>query len=658
MAMVDQPPIPVVVVAEEDEAPPPELRDEDVPQPPVTMEVEAVAPAPSSGGGVAVVRSNGTPLVGVVETSSAPPRKKRRKSCEPKVVASVVEDDAPLVEPDSHEIRLLSLVDVRGALAGDGGERLAALLGRVRDSGSSLQKAVFLAVLQKSSTAATTQFVEAGGLRPLGEWLAGSSDDDLLALIIGVLRLLPVTKRAIRSSDVGRVVKRLRDKKGSETIAGLCAQLMDEWIKSVGDEPVSEAATAAASKTTTTTTNSGIKPHVKPVPTLDPLANLQTSTRSERAEARRSGKGGGVKELKELPGTPGDEDDEDLAWYDTAAAKRSPRGAKRPQSRPFDPALGDLLERAQLGERKRVSWADDQGKRLADHRDPVPGWLDGDLSMSNLSLRERMRLEHEAEKKALDKAKREAAAARERAAADRVLALRSMKATRPWARPQKLDLPALEDFSLNSPEAQTVQPRRLERLIEARYLHPRDIPRSPDERDPELLLGPKDFQHVPRIPLDDGSTTTTTTGFSEPTLEPARETSYDDAGASGFDVAPSGEGFQEAIPDSGIHPALMDLDNDVLEAILGDPFLSGSIIGPDGALDQRRLNDVVAKLQQRQQQQQQRQQQRPPKNYQVPQHNAGGFGGNPQPRYSQQASYRRPPPRAGPAPRGSSYSRL
>lgn len=406
----------------------------------------------------------------------------RRKTCEPRVSSAV--DEVELAEPDSSEVRLLQLVDNDGGLVSGAGEKAANLATRLRGK---TRIAVFLVVLGRSMPDALSQFVEFGGLRSLGKWLVEDEDDELVSMVLGSLGPLPVTKRAIRSSGIGKIVKKMKE--DSTKHSEVCAKVMDDWVKAVGDEKVEETkpSVVVVSK----------KAHVPS--SSDPLASALTktsssSTRFERAEARRSGRGGGVQQIGS------DEDDDDAP---------PPVAPVVPQSRPFNKALGDLLERARLREeepRKKVRWADENSKQLVERREPVPGWLDSGLddSSENMSLRERTRREHEAEKRALEEAKREAVVERENEARRRIEALRAMKKTRPWSRPQALSgLPRPEDFSLDSPEATRKQPKRIERLIEARYLHPRDIPKSPNEQDPDLLAGLASFDLAVVIPLDE-----------------------------------------------------------------------------------------------------------------------------------------------------------
>lgn len=458
-------------------------------------------------------------------------KKARGKSCEPAarcggLFAALADEDAPLVEPESSEVRLLQLVDSSGALLSGLGEKTSGTFGsaKVREA-STTTKAVFLLVLRRSGPGELANFVDKGGLRPLGEWLEQSVSDgaDLASLVVDALRRLPVTKRAIRSSGVGKVIKRLRDKNWAG-VSEACASLMTEWVKAVGDEKVDESPPVEAKPPAAATRLS-----VSTARASDPLAvafvSQPASTRSERAELRRSGRGGGGVQELPLPErrVVVDEEDEDDDFSFLPSPSQA-RAKPPPQSRPFDPKLGNLLERARLREQlraRRVHWADEGGRKLVEAREPVPGWLEtaGLDDDTHISLAERKRREHEAEKRALEEAKREAAAAKVRADQERLEALRAIKKTRPWAKPLRLqDLPQLEDFNLDSPEASRKQPKRIDRLIEARYLHPRDIPKTPDERDPDLLLGPDNFSAAVVIPPDDGDARAQSTPTPDETL--------------------------------------------------------------------------------------------------------------------------------------------
>lgn len=465
------------------------------PEAPKAAPEAAPEPAKAEPAKTEPAKANGAPKR---KASEPPKKKKRQKSCEPEVAVGGVDvafaNETPVMEPDAMEVRLLSLVDAEGRLLEDCGERMAKLAGHSRlEAATGVSKAVFLVVLRQSGAVQQAQFVEAGGLKPLGSWLVrDDAGEDLALMLLAILKMLPVTKKAIRASDVGRIVKRL--KTARPAIAAACSDVMDEWTQNVGNEPVEPSKKKQQLQQQQ-------EPKKKNGVEKDPLASALTkvapgTTRVERAEARRSGRGGGVQMiLEELA-----EDDE--------LEKAKP---KRPVSRPFDPALGNLIERSRgvvdVGvSRKKVRWADEVGNDLEAKKDPEPGWLDAvDDHLDSLSLKDRTKREHEDEKHALELAKREAAAEKERIEQERLDALKAMKATVAWTRPPALDPqnPFADDFPFSSPEAQRVQPQRIDRLMEARYLSARDIPRSPDERDPELLLGPADFTSATLIPLGD-----------------------------------------------------------------------------------------------------------------------------------------------------------
>jgi len=167
-----------------------------------------------------------------------------------------------------------------------------------------------------------------------------------------------------------------------------------------------------------------------------------------------------------------------------------------------------------------------------------------------------------------------------------------MTAQKPWVRPLPLENVPQTDGEFDSNEANVVQPKRIKFLMEARYMTPRDIPRSPDERDPELQLGPSVFDATPRIRV--AGAKANKTGFSNNAPAPplqAAATAAIPATAPSFAETPKASNFSSAAPlvpqayDAGgfayrpppprqevddIPAALMDLEEDIMMAIMSN----------------------------------------------------------------------------------------
>ena len=174
--------------------------------------------------------------------------------------------DAPLVEPDVIEMRLLQHLDSTGAVADTSaaGEKLHQLLtqARLRDAGASA-KAVFLVVLRRSANCepprrlALRTFLNLKGLTSLGAWLEDATkagDEALAVLCVRTLADLPVTSKIVKSSSVGKVVKRLKKEREAareggggagtvdgDALHGACALLMQRWLAKVNQSDAVQA---------------------------------------------------------------------------------------------------------------------------------------------------------------------------------------------------------------------------------------------------------------------------------------------------------------------------------------------------------------------------------------------------------------------------------
>ena len=180
--------------------------------------------------------------------------------------------EAPLVEPDVVEMRLLQHVDAGGRLVDTraSGEKFHALLSqaRLRDADAS-SKAVFLVVLRRSSTGerprklALRTFLDSNGLAALAPWLEEAQrakDEALVVLCVRTLADLPVTGKFVKGSSVGKSVKRIKKEReerlrkaqpeglpeearaaalkkvlADDAVYGACDLLMKRWLAKVNE---------------------------------------------------------------------------------------------------------------------------------------------------------------------------------------------------------------------------------------------------------------------------------------------------------------------------------------------------------------------------------------------------------------------------------------
>ena len=339
-------------------------------------------------------------------------------------------------------------------------------------------------------------------------------------------------------------------------------------------------------------------------------AQALDGSRAERIQARRAGRGvAGVKEVVV-------ETEQDPAMFgglgDDFAGGEAEMGAfaATPTSRSIDASVAESLIAHATG--RKIKWADDEGKDLTAYKEPEEGWLeslydDDDASnvedWSHLSLEDRKKKEHERERANVERARLEAAQEAEKEQALFLEKLRAMRAARPWKRPTisvvpKDCIPEV-DYVATSGDAMAT---KLKRIMEARYLHPRDIPHSPDETD------------LARA----GSTTTRT---AETVVIPPAETEGDalvEAPPDDDDVAnpaavtqpgpppekPDNHHYQPPPPPNanasggGLPDAITRLDEDTLRYLLANQQLYDSLF-VNRVLDERRLEDIVAQVRRR-----------------------------------------------------------
>jgi len=539
--------------------------------------------------------------------------------------------DAPLVEPDVIEMRLLQHLDSTGAVADTSaaGEKLHQLLtqARLRDAGASA-KAVFLVVLRRSANCepprrlALRTFLNLKGLTSLGAWLEDATkagDEALAVLCVRTLADLPVTSKIVKSSSVGKVVKRLKKEREAafegggaagtvdgDALHGACALLMQRWLAKVNQSDAVQADEEAELAALEEKRRDEAARKAQPKPKMakkragsnDLLASALTKksrgealskaldgSREERIQARRAGRGvAGVKEVVV--------DTETEAFF---GGLDDDGPAATPTSRTIDADLAKkLAEKAAAPDGgRKIRWADDAGAELVAEKEPEPGWLDDYFDESDdvdasLSIEDRKKKEHEAERTAMEKAKVEAA---EEARADRerrLAALRAMKPARPWKRPTLSVVPkeCIPDIDYAS-TAGDATAQRLKRVMEARYLHPRDVPPHPDDHD----LGAPDK---------------TTRRTSATARIPAAES---DAPPDESDARPPPGDFdnrhhQPPPPPkahaaaTGLPEAITRLDEDTLRYLLQNQPLYDSLF-VNRVLDERRLADIVDQVRRR-----------------------------------------------------------
>ena len=578
--------------------------------------------------------------------------------------------EAPLVEPDVVEMRLLQHVDAGGRLVDTraSGEKFHALLSqaRLRDADAS-SKAVFLVVLRRSSTGerprklALRTFLDSNGLAALAPWLEEAQkaqDEALVVLCVRTLADLPVTGKFVKGSSVGKSVKRIKKEReerlrkaqeglpeearaaalkkvlADDAVYGACDLLMKRWLAKVNESEAvaadeeaelealdlarrTEAAKRAAAKPKLAkkrahNPNDLLASALTKRARTDSLASALDGSRAERIQARRAGRGvAGVKEVvvetEQDPGMFGGLGD-DVMGGDAEGAFAAPA---TPTSRSIDASVAESLIAHATG--RKIKWADDEGKDLTAYKEPEEGWLeslydDDDASnaedWSHLSLEDRKKKEHERERANVERARLEAAQEAEKEQALFLEKLRAMRAARPWKRPTPSVVPKEcipeVDYVATSGDAMAT---KLKRIMEARYLHPRDIPHSPDETD------------LARA----GATTTRT---SETVVIPAAETEGDALTPDDDDVAnpvavthadpqrkpppekPDNHHYQPPPPPNanasggGLPDAITRLDEDTLRYLLANQQLYDSLF-VNRVLDERRLEDIVAQVRRR-----------------------------------------------------------
>lgn len=123
----------------------------------------------------------------------------------------------PELTPDEMELKLVALLDSQGGLAMV--NQVESYMGLMVKAATVEKRALFLSVLCATThNGCLAHFVEAGGLHVLRLWIKDAADNDRTELVLACLEAvkpLPVTEEAVRSSEVGKVIKKL--KRGSRS---------------------------------------------------------------------------------------------------------------------------------------------------------------------------------------------------------------------------------------------------------------------------------------------------------------------------------------------------------------------------------------------------------------------------------------------------------
>lgn len=198
---------------------------------------------------------------------SAPPDARYLQQSEGSSNAPKAADGVAVLAPDGLEIKLANHLDAQGGLAK--AQQVESFLQLCAKAASPERQALLLAVLQcTTGTMQLARFVQLGGLKVLRGWLrdaAMSNHTQLTGLVLDVLRELPVTEEAVRVSEIGKAVKKIRkqspeaetatpatedDSAAKDAVASRADALISMWMRVLKDQRTAPAAAPARAAAT------------------------------------------------------------------------------------------------------------------------------------------------------------------------------------------------------------------------------------------------------------------------------------------------------------------------------------------------------------------------------------------------------------------------